>query len=80
MQPKVFQFLISRPDLLHFVRMNPYWYRILTRDPEQIQHLDKAAKPFYGKTISQKVGKINQQVSMLHMLLSMTEAMKERNK
>ncbi|MBB6455002.1 hypothetical protein HNQ94_003496 [Salirhabdus euzebyi] len=77
MQAHVHKYLLQRPDLLHFVRMNPSWYRLLTRNPEQVATLEKASKIFYGKTFSQRVGRIQESMSLIQMLLSMSSAMNE---
>jgi hypothetical protein len=79
MEAKVYKYLLSRPDILHFVRMNPMWYRRLTRYPESMQMLESASKEFYGKTFYQKVGKVNDQINLLTMLMSMSEVLKEQN-
>ncbi|SET85962.1 YlbE-like protein [Salinibacillus kushneri] len=73
MQANVYQYLTNRPELLHFVRMNPSWYRILTRYPERVVLLENSSKSFYGQTFSQKMGKLNEQLNLLSMLLSMSE-------
>lgn len=67
--------LDSRPDLLRMVREEPYWYRMLSRDPENIYKLEEQAKQYYGKTIPQKLGRFNQQLQMIQMLLMMTQGM-----
>ncbi|MRG85520.1 YlbE-like family protein [Salinibacillus xinjiangensis] len=79
MQPSVYNYLRNRPDLLHFVRMNPSWYRILSRNPEQIVLLEKTSKAFYGKTLTQKVGKLNESLSLLSMLLSMSDILNDQS-
>lgn len=60
-----------------FVRYNPEWYRYLSRDPDRIDELEKAAKQFYGQTFPQRVEKLNNQVQMVGMLLQFAGAMKD---
>ncbi|MEN1966993.1 YlbE-like family protein [Lentibacillus sp. N15] len=77
MQSRLFNYLQSRPDLLHFIRYNPSWYRYLTREPDQLSELEKAAKQFYGKTLPQRFEKLSNQVQMAGMLLQFTDLMKD---
>ncbi|WP_077622132.1 YlbE-like family protein [Sediminibacillus massiliensis] len=77
MQPTLMQYLMDRKDLRHFIRMNPLWYRMLTRDPSLITQLEKEAKVFYGKTVPQKIERISSQMQMVSMLIQMAGAMKD---
>nr|WP_153735962.1 YlbE-like family protein [Aquibacillus halophilus] len=67
----------SRPELLKFIRLNPQWYRELTRNPSRIQDLEKEANVFYGRTVPQRIEKISNQVQMVSMLIQMAGAMKD---
>ncbi|GGJ86891.1 hypothetical protein GCM10007063_06760 [Lentibacillus kapialis] len=77
MRAQVYQHLQQYPEFAHFVRMNPEWYRYLTRDPNKLQELEEASKAFYGKTFSQQVGKIGNHVQMVHMLINLADTMKD---
>lgn len=72
-----YQFLQKHPDLASFVRYNPIWYRYLSRDPDKIYELVDEAKVFYGKTIPQRLEKLNNQVQMVNLLLQFAETMKD---
>ncbi len=78
MQAIVYQHLISNPELLHFVRMNPIWYRRLTRYPEQVYQLNQFSKQYYGKTFHHRLGKVSQNIQLVNMLLSMGELLQEQ--
>lgn len=60
-----------------FVRYNPIWYRYLSREPERINEIEKEAKKFYGKTFSQQLDKVNNQVQMVRMLIQFAGEMKD---
>ena len=77
MDEKLYNHLVSRPDLMNFIRNNPEWYRYLSRDPSKVSDIEQEAKRFYGKTFSQKVEKVNQNVQMVGMLLQFAEMMKD---
>lgn len=77
MNMNTYQYLKSRPDLHHFVRMNPIWYRYLMRNPNRIMEIEKESKQFYGKTMPQQLEKWNSRIEMVDMLLQFAEAMKD---
>lgn len=77
MDYNVYLYIKSRPDLINFIRVNPIWYRYLSRDPKAITEMESEAKMFYGKTISQRLNKINDHIQLIAMVSQFTEAMKD---
>jgi len=77
MNEKVYHYLQANQDLLNFVRHNPIWYRYLSRNPERIYELENQAKVFYGKTFSQKLEKVSEQVQMVYMLAQLMQHTKD---
>lgn len=77
MDPTIYQYVSKREELIRFIRYNPIWYRYLTRDPSRIHEMEKEAKRFYGKTLPQRIEKINNNVQMLNMLAQFVGAMKD---
>ncbi|RLL45216.1 hypothetical protein D8M04_10175 [Oceanobacillus piezotolerans] len=77
MDKQVQEYLAKNPSLANFIRYNPVWYRYLTRDPSSIKEMEKEAKVFYGKTISQRVERINNSVQMLNMVMQFAGVMKD---
>ncbi|MCD5322562.1 MULTISPECIES: YlbE-like family protein [Pontibacillus] len=77
MQPGVYQYLNNRPDLVHFIRQNPKWYRKITRDPSVLVGMEEEAKYYFGKTTTQKMERMTNQLQMVQMLMQMAQAMKE---
>lgn len=77
MHRDTYHYLKSQPQLLHFVRANPIWYRYLMRDPYRITDLEKEAKVFYGKTLSQRLEKVNHQIQMVQLLVNLSGLMKD---
>lgn len=71
------KFLKSNPHLIHFVRQNPEWYRYISRDPSCLREIESEAKVYYGKTLPQRLKKINEQLQMADMLFSLASAMKD---
>lgn len=77
MDPTVYQYVSKREELIRFIRLNPVWYRYLSRDPKLIAALEKEAKIFYGKTLPQRIEKINNNIQMLNMLAQFAGAMRD---
>ncbi|HET7658334.1 MAG TPA: YlbE-like family protein [Bacillales bacterium] len=73
MRKEIQQFLAVRPDLQHFVRMNPQWYRRLGRCPHDVKEMEEEAKRFYGKTIPQRIQRLNQQLKMAQFMIGMLQ-------
>lgn len=77
MDPSCYHYLKSQPELLTFVRLNPIWYRHLTREPNRIHEIEKEARKFYGKTFPQKLERVSNQIQMVGMLIELAGAMKD---
>lgn len=77
MDQSVMAYLKARPDLLRTVRKQPIWYRYLSRNPSNIQELEKVVKQFYGKNFTGRVEKLNENVQMITMLVQLIELMNE---
>lgn len=77
MDPKAYQYLVSDPKLLRFVRYNPIWYRYLSRDPNKILEVPKEAKKFYGNTFPQRLEKVSNHIQMIRMLAQFAATMKD---
>ncbi|MYL33018.1 hypothetical protein GLW08_02135 [Pontibacillus yanchengensis] len=77
MQPGVYQYLESREDLRKFMRMNPKWYRRVTRDPSVLSQMEQESKYYFGKTTTQRIERFNNQLQMVQMLMQMAQAMKD---
>jgi len=77
MNIEVYNYLKANPELLMFVRYNPIWYRYLSRDPQEVFRIEKEARMFYGKTFSQRLEKLNENIHLTAMLIEMSQAMKD---
>lgn len=77
MNEGVYHYLQTNKHLLNFIRHQPMWYRYLSRDPEKIHELEEAAKVFYGKTMSQRLEKVNEHIQLIHMLVQLSQLSKD---
>lgn len=79
MRREIQNFLGTRPDLITFVRENPVWYRLLTRNPEKIYEIEQQSKLFYGKTLPQRIDRLQRQMQLAQMLISIMYGMSNQN-
>ncbi|MHA6251404.1 YlbE-like family protein [Oceanobacillus sp. CAU 1775] len=78
MDATTLQFLSNNPKLLEFIRHEPYWYRYLSRDGlKRVNELEREAKVFYGKTLAQRMDRVNNQLEMASMLINMADLLKD---
>lgn len=65
----------ENPDLLHYMRKHPHWYRRLMREPEAIAQMEKEARSYYGRSWDKRVERIGSQLGMLKVLASLAKEM-----
>ncbi|MBT2756136.1 YlbE-like family protein [Mesobacillus foraminis] len=75
MRKDVLDLIQKRKDLLEFIRVQPHWYRKLSRDPGEITKLEIAALHYYEKTIPHQVQKFSNGIQMASMMLHMFSTM-----
>lgn len=69
----------SNPDLHKFVREQPYWYRKISRNPNELEELKLTMMNTYQKTIPHKVAQFSNSVQMAQMMMSMFYAMRQQD-
>lgn len=78
MRKDVLDFLQSDEEYIKFIRQQPKWYRKLSRNPELIEDFRLASLEFFGKTIPQRVDKLQNQVQMASFMIDMFQVLKEQ--
>lgn len=56
-------------ELRYYIRMNPQWYLILSRYPDEIHSLKKEYKIVSKKTINDQLDKINMMIKLVDLLI-----------
>ncbi|RFU63395.1 YlbE-like family protein [Peribacillus glennii] len=79
MRQDVYSLIEENQDLKKFLRGQPYWYRRLMRNPQDLDKLETEAAYHFNKTIPQRINKFSDGVQMASMLLGMFQAMKYQN-
>lgn len=76
MRMEVAAYILQQPMLKKYLREQPYWYRKLSRDPNQLQNFEISSLHYFKKTIPDQVEKFSNGVQMASMMLGMLQAMK----
>ncbi|GAF22238.1 MULTISPECIES: YlbE-like family protein [Shouchella] len=63
--------MMQDQKIREFMRYHPEWYRHLSRNPERLAEMEKESNYFYGKTFPQRVERMQNNVSMMVMLMEM---------
>ncbi|PLR97406.1 YlbE-like family protein [Bacillus sp. T33-2] len=79
MRKDVLDVLNQRKDLKDFVRVQPQWYRKLTRNPQDFEALEIAALHHYEKTIPHQVQKFSNGIQMASMMMHMFNSMNSQS-
>ncbi|ARK31127.1 YlbE-like family protein [Halalkalibacter krulwichiae] len=71
MRAEIQQLLVDRPEIRQFIRQHPNWYRRLSRDPSIVSQLEKEVNQFYGRTLPQRVEKMQNSLGLVMMMMEM---------
>lgn len=55
----------SNPYLARYLRENSYWYKILTRNPNEIDLLEKQMKEVYRLTPKDKIEDLSKKIEVI---------------
>lgn len=79
MRAELIEFVRSNEDLQKYIREQPYWYRKLSRNPNEKEAFELAAMQYFKKTIPDKVAKFQNQLSVASLMIDMFQYMKQQN-
>lgn len=71
MRKDVLERIQQRKDLQEFIRMQPQWYRKISRNPRELEAMEIAALHFYERTIPHQVKKFTEGVQMASIMMQM---------
>ncbi|CAM3694491.1 YlbE-like family protein [Mesobacillus zeae] len=78
MRKEVLDHIRARKDLQEYIRIHPYWYRKLSRDPRDLYSLEIAALHYHERTIPHHVQKFTTGVQMASMMMGMLSNMQSQ--
>ncbi len=73
MNIKTIHIIKTNPLLRDYLRVDSSWYKVLNRNPESIEDLEKVAKKYFKLTVSDKLEKF---VGNIEMLSSFIDVLK----
>ncbi|MDQ0177690.1 YlbE-like family protein [Bacillus chungangensis] len=76
MRPEVIEYINSDNDLKRFLVEQPIWYRILSRNPGELEQFEIASLHYFKQTIPHKVEKFSNGIQMASMMMHMFQNMK----
>lgn len=71
MRPEIIHYLDEHPDFRFFLRLHPEWYTKLSRDPTEAQRIKEKADDFFGRSLTKRIEKFGEQLTMLNMLMEL---------
>lgn len=77
MRAEVYEWIRSNPDIHHYLRIHPVWYRRLARNPETLERMVKESDLYYGKTLPQRVEKLQRNMQLAMMMVEMMKQVKQ---
>ncbi len=78
MRADILQYIYSKNDLKQFIRKQPYWYRKLSREPEQLEQFEIASLHYFKKTIPHQVEKFANHLQMASMMMHVLQGLKSQ--
>ncbi|WP_409292080.1 YlbE-like family protein [Peribacillus sp. SCS-37] len=75
MRRDILEYIEGKEDLKNYLRLQPIWYRRLSRRPQEIKKMETDAAYFFKKSIPDRVSQLTNGVQMASMMMSMFQAM-----
>lgn len=75
MRQDIYEWIKGNDDQLNYLRLQPIWYRKLTRNPQEIEKLGTEAVYHFEKSIPHRVGQLTNGVQVASMMLNMIQTM-----
>ena len=63
--------LKTNPELLNYLRYHSYWYKILTRNPYEIENLKREYKDYKRQERFNKITKTLENLELLENIISL---------
>ncbi|CAM4031834.1 hypothetical protein BAMA_09045 [Bacillus manliponensis] len=79
MRAEILEYIRADEDLERYIREQPYWYRKLSRNPDDKEAFELAAMQYLKKTIPDKVTKFQNQLSVASLMIDMFQYMRQQN-
>jgi len=74
----IFGVIKENQDYLRYIRLQPMWYRKLSRDPHLLEKMGTEATFHFEKSIPQRVNKLTNGVQVASIMLNMLQGMNSK--
>ncbi|GLY10601.1 YlbE-like family protein [Bacillus badius] len=74
MRQELMEKIRSNKEWHDYLRREPSWYRLLSRDPYQIEAFERASLQFYKKTFPDRISRLNDSLQMASALMYMMQS------
>lgn len=75
MRQDLYEWIKGDADQLKYLRLQPIWYRKLTRNPQEIEKFGTETVFHFEKSIPHRVNKLTNGVQVASMMLGMLQSM-----
>lgn len=79
MRKDVQEYILANEERIRFIREQPYWYRKLSRNPNELDSMEIEMMNYYQKTIPHKVQHFSNTIQMASMMIAMFQSMKQQD-
>ncbi|RJS62084.1 YlbE-like family protein [Bacillus sp. PK3_68] len=74
MRQEIMEKIRTNKEWRNYLRKEPSWYRLLSRNPYQIEEFERASLQFYKKTFPDRLGRLNDGIQMASALMYMMQS------
>lgn len=78
MRQDVYKWIKENGDQLKYLRLQPMWYRKLSRNPQLVEEMGTEALYHFEKSIPHRVDKLTNGVQVASIMLSMLQGMNSK--
>ncbi|MFS0782426.1 YlbE-like family protein [Bacillus sp. 1P06AnD] len=75
MRQDIYNWIKENKDQLSYLRLQPMWYRKLTRNPQEYEAFGTEAVYHYEKSIPHRINKLTNGVQAASMMLNLIQSM-----
>ncbi|HZH58836.1 MAG TPA: YlbE-like family protein [Metabacillus sp.] len=79
MRKDVQEYIRMNEERIRFIREQPYWYRKLSRNPNELDSMEIDMMNYYQKTIPHRVQQFSNSIQMASMMIAMFQSMRQQD-
>lgn len=79
MRQEIMERIMQKQEWLHYLRNEPIWYRLLSRNPDHFGQFERASLHFHKKTLPHHVERVSDSIQLATTLFSLMNAQVSSN-